>query len=154
MRYGFYTDLDELREEYDCSDFGFLENEIQYKGLTPHDFLHGYCFEFARYLNLLYHYPIECIYAEDDSLIHAYCVIEKNNKSLFIDIRGCTDDWDEFIDDFADFMTYYDEPNYYIEKPKNIPPLCKEDNVYLKDVFAAAKCFHDENNDFYDEKYW
>ena len=26
--------------------------------------------------------------------------------------------------------------------------------VYLKDVFAAAKCFHDENNDFYDEKYW
>lgn len=153
MNYGFYTDLEELREEYEDADWGFLENEISYKELTPHDFLHGYCFEFARHLHELYGYQVECIYGEDGSLIHAYCVIEKDSKPLFIDIRGCTDDWEDFTEEFADWMSFYDEPNYRV-KQITPPKLSKKDLILLKDVLAAAKIFEQENKDFYDKTYW
>ena len=106
MNFGFYSDLEVLREEYEA-DFSFLQNEISSHGLTPYDFLHGSCDVFAYYLNKQYKYDVECIYERDDDdnkrLIHAYCTEKLSDGSVaYIDVRGVTTDYDEFIAEFID----------------------------------------------------
>lgn len=81
-------------------------------------FLHGVCGIFALALNEIYGYTIE-IAAEENyeglpweaRLVHVYCVDGDN----YIDIRGVTDDQDAFFDEFADFLTGYDDE--YFELP-------------------------------------
>ena len=149
-RNGFYIKLDELNEEFEDYDFdfSFLENEISYKRITPDWFLHGNCDIFACYLHEKYGYEIKAIYEYDSNqLIHVYCTAEINNKTVYIDVRGITDDWNEFITEYDDWYSVdcpietFEIPEYYYE--------AKEEN---NDIFIAAKVIEYENSDFYDVK--
>ena len=147
-RNGFYVKLDELNEEFEDYDysFDFLENEVSYSRITPDWFLHGNCDIFACYLHEKYGYEMKAVYEYDsEELIHAYCTAEVNNKTVYIDIRGITDDWNEFITEFDDWYSSdcpietFEIPEYYYESKK------KNDNIFM-----AAKAIEYENEDFYD----
>ena len=149
-RNGFYIKLDELNEEFEDYDysFDFLENEISYKRITPDWFLYGNCDIFACYLHEKYGYEMKAIYEYDsEQLIHVYCIAEINNKTVYIDVRGITDDWNEFITEYDDWYSSdcttetFKIPKYYYES--------KKDN---DDIFMAAKAIEYENEDFYDIK--
>ena len=149
-RNGFYIELDALNEKYKNYgySFNFLEYETSYNGITPDLFLHGNCDIFACYLHEKYGYEMKAVYEyNSELLIHAYCTAEINNKTVCIDVRGITDDWNEFITEFDDWhsddciIETFDIPEYYLKmKRKNA------------DIFMAAKAIEYENEDFYDVK--
>lgn len=79
------------------------------------EMLHGYCDLFAIQLgkflkekNIPFKYGI--LSDDEEGLIHSYLYVcdEKicNNTELIIDVRGITDDFEEFFDEFSDFFSY------------------------------------------------
>lgn len=107
MHNSFYEELDLLKENDADASFGFLEN-IEVRGestlftskgrkLTAYDYLHGYCDSFTYVLNKRYGYPIFEIRANDGSLVHCFAKVDVASSILFIDVRGITTDYFEFI---------------------------------------------------------
>lgn len=148
-RNGFYIKLDDLKnecEDFSC-DFSFLENEISYGTITPDWFLHGNCDIFACYLHDKYGYEMKAV-CNPEQLIHVYCIANINNKTVYIDIRGITDDWNEFITEFDDW--YSDDSMIETFKtPKYYTRLKKYNN---DKIFLAARFFELENSNYYDVK--
>lgn len=109
---GFYQELQALQEDYEDADFGFLENEMAGAKLNAYDFLHGLCHIFATCLQYIFRYDIQAVYDEHGNLIHAYCTKEHPiYGTVFIDVRGCTNDSRTFLSEFEDFVTISeDEP--------------------------------------------
>lgn len=109
---GFYQELQSLQETYEDADFGFLENETLDTKINAGDFLHGFCNIFAMCLHEIFHYDMQAIYDKNNNLVHAYCVKEHSiHGTIFIDVRGCTNDFHTFISEFEDFITITkDEP--------------------------------------------
>ncbi len=102
MKTGFWL----LKEDKKEKNFDFLkENEIKDKlelmG-TPYQFLDGLCHSFAIGLKYLFGYDIEVIMGENGRIIHAYAVKDGH----YIDVRGITDNWDEFLDEFDVLKTH------------------------------------------------
>lgn len=64
------------------------------------EFLHGACVEFACALHDKYGYPVEHIRRPNGALIHAYCIANKRDLSVFIDIRGIQKNWIDFIEPY------------------------------------------------------
>lgn len=153
---GFYLDKESLiRELGEQIDFGFLGNEPKCKNFGPDDFLHGYCDIFACMLHDKYGYPIEKIIDEDGLLIHAYCVCKQYNRTLYMDIRGATDNWEEFLEEFDDFMPEYSwniTTGYYVPHDSMSCIEAVKRNAYKSleydPEYSAALYF----NNFY--KYW
>ena len=160
MKYGFYTELEELREDEpeEEFDFGFMENESyinqdpnkNFKYVSAYDFLHGYCFEFALALNEMFGYEIECIMGEENELIHAYCILKENGHNIYIDVRGYTDEYDTFIEEFEDWIEYIETPIYPINNTNQLKD-CKNLNASEKYVYAydIAKRIINENKEYY-----
>ena len=134
---GFWTELKELREEYPDSEWGFLENEIQCDGgLTPYDFLHGYCNVFAQMLNEKYGYRIEAAYEEPSQLVHCWCVSEApDGRKAYIDVRGVTTSFDDLMKDFEDFWT--DDEYHYILRYDRMPDSLSKDGQ--SNALSAAR---------------
>ena len=68
------------------------------------DFLHGCCFPFAQALHDVYGVPAYGIWEhdeEEDTFVHAFCELPNGDV---IDVRGITDNWDAFLDDFDDWI--------------------------------------------------
>lgn len=74
-------------------------------------FLHGFCYVFALALYDTFGYAIEAAVEEDPGgpwqsrLVHVYC---RDNAGNYIDVRGVTNDKNAFLDEFADFLSDYD----------------------------------------------
>ena len=109
---GFYKDK---RRTWDVDDFGFLEKEELFETengtFKVGDFLHGWCEIFAYMLHRRFGWPIEVIRDEDGFLIHAYCVRKVKDRfgkeiPAFVDVRGETTDYREFINEFWDYLDY------------------------------------------------
>lgn len=139
MHNGFYEELDSLLEDVDSyTDFGFMENEFlgrEPSGLpfSAYDFLHGFCNVFAEVLSEEFGYKVECLYNEDGSLIHAYCINESPlNGIVFIDVRGTTSSYEELIEEFEDECTF--EGIYPIENTERYESapekICAKDKIY------------------------
>lgn len=141
-RTGFYLKHDQLSE--DCG-FVFLEDEASCNKITPDWFLHGNCDIFACYLHEKYGYGMKAIYdCDSDELIHVYCTAEINNETVYIDVRGITNNWDEFIEEFDDW--YSDECPI---KPFKIPKYYREAKKEKDDMFMAAGYIESINKNFY-----
>lgn len=166
MRKGLYEELDELlvgdsdagwdffhiEDVLDEGEIDFLRFlKIEPEDYFPYMFLHGYCYAFASCLNLKYGYEMKGIYNENDKLVHAYCVAYKDKNPVFIDIRGCTSNWAEFIEEFRDELP--DEISSKKEIPYPIPDtdsLIPDDFKYEdKTPFIVAKSIIDFNERFY-----
>lgn len=96
------------------SDF-FYERPFgnPYADMSPDDFLHGHCNVFAMGLHKKFGYPIEAIML-GKNLVHAYCTAVVDGEYVFIDSRGCTTDYEMFVDEFLD---YIELDEYGIEYP-------------------------------------
>ena len=112
MHSGFYTERDMLVQDYkdeiedidfrfefmDGLDF-FYQDELSC--IDMYKYLHGYCYLFALMLSKVFGYKIKSFWTSKDNLIHAFCVTQsKDGKEYYIDARGYTDDYDEFISEF------------------------------------------------------
>lgn len=84
-----------------------------------YEFLHGYCDSFATALHKKYGYPIEAIY--NGHLTHAYCVVERDGVKYYIDARGITNDWGEFITEFYHVSSFLGEGYYKLEGLREEP---------------------------------
>ena len=143
MKYGYYTDLDELQEDYPEADFGFLANEFSAGGFTPYDFLHGYCYEFAGRLSELYGHKMRAVKSlNGDELIHAYCVDESGR---YYDVRGWTDDYRLLMHEFPELKNF---AGRYVDAPEKWMPETAYERAYM-----MANCIISENPDFYKYKY-
>lgn len=106
---GFYEDLDNFLRSYPDGDFGFMENNICIsrdsfgRTVSAYDFLHGFCNIFAEVLNAKYGYPIYVIIDDNGYCVHCFCVNIVNGVNYYIDVRGITTDYIEFISEFEDF---------------------------------------------------
>lgn len=135
MYTGFYRERDVLRQESNDNsiDFEFMEN---YDGIDLYLYLHGICYVFALYLHNKYGYPIVCFY-DDIGLIHVFCKKQINGKDYYIDIRGITDDAEEFFDEFSDWMDYQNLDDSIIIKEFNN----SEDYLsFLKRFVSTIEC--------------
>lgn len=83
--------------------YDFLDEEFKAYGYTPYNFLHGNCDVFSAYLCSEYGYPVFNILSSNGRLIHSFCDGgTKNGRRVFIDVRGKTNSFQEFIDEFLD----------------------------------------------------
>lgn len=67
------------------------------------EYLHGACVEFACALHDQLGYTVEHVRRPDGTLTHAYCITHKKHLRYFVDIRGVTSNWNEFV------KPYYNE---------------------------------------------
>ena len=109
MQKGFWEEYQDMLEDYPDTEWGYLEGHCDdaydFK-FGPYNYLHGLCDAFAQALHEKYGYPLQYVIShesEDDpvELIHAYCVVERDGKAFYVDIRGVIDDYDEFIEEFG-----------------------------------------------------
>lgn len=76
--------------------------------------LHGYCQAFALALHNNFGYQAYGVYTYDeeieaDGLVHMFC---ETSDGLLVDVRGITDDWYAFMEDFADEFCDLDNDVY------------------------------------------
>lgn len=81
-------------------DYSFNRGSNETSSMGKWGFLHGSCDLFAKRLNQVYGYPIYSIYSNKDELVHAFCICEVDGFVFFIDVRGFTNDFNEFINEF------------------------------------------------------
>ena len=83
--------------------------------ITPEEkkeFLHGACVEFACVLHDRYGYTVEHLRHPDGTLCHAYCIAHGKELRYFIDIRGITDNWNDFVSQYyQELRNAYDSVN-------------------------------------------
>lgn len=158
MHSGFYEEMDLLMKDCEDSDWGFLENvggeyevyannvcndgiERRFR-INAYDFLHGSCNEFAYMLNEKYGYPVFEIKDEKGNLIHSFTRVDTDSQHYFIDVRGITTDYSEFISEFEDWI---DEETSIIntfpvdlldkdERERNAPS--KENREFIENLFS------------------
>ena len=141
----YYKELISLNQKEDepITDFNFMENSPIFgpnsskwnppENITPYDFLHGYCLIFALALHKKFQYSIYVIKNENNAIVHYYCKPTYKDKPLYIDVRGITNDFDAFADEFEDFI----EKNeiFSHNTPVNIE---KIENMIKKDKTEAV----------------
>lgn len=149
-----YYDTDKNDDEF---EFDFLEEVMlpcpngKFKKANLMLFLHGYCDIFAYRLRDLFGYQI-CNEYEDENcehLIHSYCKFNYEGKDYYIDIRGITDDYDEFRNEFADWDTngYSDDTcDWFVDESKeNLNRFGDFKNLHkrIDDIMACYKNEYD-----------
>ena len=60
------------------------------------DFLMGSCHLFALDLNKKFGYPIYAIILEGQ-MIHCFCQVRRDETTFYIDVRGATNDYSDFL---------------------------------------------------------
>ena len=88
-------------------DFSFLAG-YRKGNVSAYDLLHGFCNVFAKVLNEEFGYRINEITDEYGTLIHFYALGKEKGRPVYIDVRGKTDDYSEFIEEFEYFTTKED----------------------------------------------
>lgn len=124
---GFYKELETLKKQdgYPEADFGFLMNEDN----DPYLFLHGECPHFAMALSRRFKYQIERVRDIDSNLIHVYCISQHRGQRVYIDVRGMTTDARTFFDEFADWVSFYDDGTLWC---------CDENDGYMEQVYPDS----------------
>lgn len=67
-------------------------------------FLHGICHIFAYDLHRKFGYDILELKNKSGGMTHWCCVSDYNDKKLYIDVRGATTDYNEFLEEFQPDM--------------------------------------------------
>lgn len=101
--------------------------------------------EYDIALNRLFSYRAYIIKGNESNSFHAFCQIYKNSQWYYVDARGVTSSFDEFIDDAKQFIT-----NEY-----TIQPITEEDiksweqEPYFDDAIEFAKGIIKKYNSYY-----
>ena len=121
-------------------------------------YLHGYCAYFA-YAYALKHKEgtIRIIHSDyENQLVHAYYVIEKDEKEYYIDIRGVIDNEEQLLDEFEVTERAIDDGYFSIHEysPNSKKDLRRFYNHYIrgfasKEIMRDAKTFINTYSEYY-----
>lgn len=109
--YGIQRELQKSMDEHTASKVFIealenVESTIKANGedfpVSVASFLNGYCAHLALFINNQFGYGIRKLYINGE-FTHIYCQYKKNGTDLYIDCRGITDDWEEFISIWKSF---------------------------------------------------
>lgn len=106
-------------------------------------FLQGSCQMFSLVLNREFHYPAYKI--SFGRSFHCFCMEIKNGVKIYIDVRGATDDFEEFIRD-----TYLPNNAQYIIELQNLEEDSKLQEEYDEIGMAFAQEIVTKYRDYYD----
>ncbi len=132
--------IDNLAKQYP-KEKNYIEN------YTPYEFLHGSCNVFAKALSDIKGLSVSAIYEPDEDaegiedypskyhLVHMYCTTE---DGLYVDIRGVTDSWEEFIKEFIDSGLMLNNEDTVIERdiPKDSEKLELTENSVFSEKWS------------------
>lgn len=76
-------------------------------------FLHGICHIFAYALHKIFGYEIYEILSSDRKTIHWFCLSCYQKKKVYVDIRGATTDYEEFLAEFQPWIGQDSIVNHY-----------------------------------------
>ena len=96
---GFYNDnnfSDSLRR-ISYGDFFEYPDDLEFPYDSAHELLRGSCHHFALSLNKVLGYSAYIIEGNNKRSFHAFCQIYKNNQCFYVDARGITSSFDEFM---------------------------------------------------------
>lgn len=110
MKTGFWLEADEQKDV--TIDELFQDND---ELIYIYEFLFEYCEAFAASLNQHFGYKVEYLYDDNGNLVYTYCVLNIGGKMHYIDIRGVTDDWNEFIEKFNEYLPDVDRQKLNIK---------------------------------------
>ncbi len=113
---GFYNDGDPLKTLLNIyyTDFTELPDDDEFPYYTAHELLCGSCNHFALSLQKILNYTPYIIEGRNKKGFHAFCQIYRNRKWYYVDARGITSSFNEFMDVAKTFVT--DE---YVIRPVN-----------------------------------
>lgn len=96
---GFYNDekYSDSLLEIKYSDFFVEPDDDEFPYYSADVLLNGSCNHFAVSLGRIYNYNVYVIQQIDKRGFHAFCQIYKNRQWYFVDARGITSSFDEFI---------------------------------------------------------
>lgn len=123
---------------------------IQKNTFDANTFLHGVCDIFAYALAKLFNYTIYQVVDDNGYIVHAFCIYRKNNTNLYIDARGITSDYDDFISDFEDF--FEDENLKYKFQPFNYKNFEEYSTEDFNEFYLQAINFISKYKEYYNTK--
>ena len=135
---GFYLDKNpeyQLENTY-YADYFELPNDIEFPYDTARLLLCGSCHLFALSLNKIFGYTPYIIEGITGGGFHAFCQIYRNMKWYYVDARGITSSFSEFMDVAKTFVS-----NEYIIRqatPADIKEWTEDEN-YVEEALAFAE---------------
>lgn len=135
---GFYNDgnPEDALFQIQYSDFFELPEDDEFPYDTAHPLLCGSCHIFALSLQKILSYNPYIIEGTSKRGFHAFCQIRQGKKIYYVDARGITSSFDEFMDVAKTFVT--DE---YVIRPVNQNDINEwaQDNKYDAEAYAFAE---------------
>ncbi len=103
---GFYNDTDPEQQLRDISYTDFFEESADkfFLYVDAHQLLRGSCHLFALSLSKILGYSPYLIEGKDGGF-HAFCQVCRNYQIYYVDARGATTSFDEFMDVAGEFVT-------------------------------------------------
>lgn len=135
---GFYNDENATESllHINYNDFWELPEDDEFPYDTAYSLLCGSCHLFALSLQKIFNYDAYIIEGKNRKGFHAFCQIYKDRKWYYVDARGVTSSFDEFMDVAKTFVT--DE---YIIRPIDSTDIKEwnENESYIKEAYAFAE---------------
>lgn len=135
---GFYNDADPEESLFDIkyTDFAEAPDDDEFPYDTAHELLCGSCHHFALSLKKVLGYEPYIIERKKGIGFHAFCQIYKNKKWYYVDARGITSSFDEFMDIVKQFVS-----GEYIIRSVNADDIAEweKDSNYDEEAYAFAE---------------
>lgn len=126
-------------------DFFDEPDDEEFPYYSAHELLCGSCHLFALALNKVFGYNVYIIEGINNRSFHAFCQINTYKKWFYVDARGITSSFSEFMDIAQTFVT--DE---YTIRPINDTDLAEwEEDDYYEEAIAFAKAVINKYKDCY-----
>lgn len=108
--------------------------------------LHGECSCFALALRDIFGYSLYIMESEDKKGFHAFCKVSRNQKSYYIDARGVTTSFEEFMTVASLFVG-----DQYTMRPATAEDVegWEGDGEYYEHAFSFSKVFIDDHKEYY-----
>lgn len=136
---GFYNDADITKAlcAIDVADFIEVPDDDEFPYSSAHELLRGSCHIFALGLEKVFGYTPYIIEGKNGRGFHSFCQVYNRRTWLYIDARGMTSSFDEFMDVAKEFVT--DEYTIRPVAATDIDEWKKDDEYYdLALEFAVA----------------
>ena len=134
---GFYNDDDITKSlcEISYSDFFEYPDDDEFPYDSAHSLLRGSCNHFAVALQKVLGYTPYIIEGKDGKGFHAFCQVCRNGSVCYIDARGITSSFDEFMEVAGQFV----KGEYIIRPAKDADLNAAPSEDYYKEGSAFAK---------------
>lgn len=145
---GFYSDEDPEASlsEIKYTDFYGIPEDEEFPYYSARELLCGSCNHFVVLLQKIFNYTPYIVEGRNERGFHAFCQVYKNWKWYYVDARGITSDFNEFMEIAKRFVT--DEYIVRPVMPKDIEEW-ESDSAYNKEAYAFAEAVIEKYKEYY-----